>query len=145
MSRSDQERLAKLAGNSIRYVPAYAHMTGSVKSGLMLSQLVYWHGMGKRYDGWFYKSVKEFQTETGLSRHEQDGALKQLVSLGLVRVDLAGIPATRIFWVNTNDVEKMLTRWLETLEHDSQKLLIQFAEKRPTNTETTHRTHQKPP
>lgn len=145
MSRSDQEKLAELAGNSIRYVPAYALMIGSVKSGLMLSQLVYWHGMGKRYDGYFYKSVKEFEVETGMTRHEQDSAVRQLKSLGLIDVRLAGIPATRTFWVNIPTVQKMLTAWLRTSKLDSEKLQMQFAEKRQTNTDSTHRPQQKPP
>lgn len=137
MSRSDQNKLAKVAGGSIRFMPAYAHMTGSTKTGLMLSQLVYWHGMGKRFDGYFYKSVREFENETGLTRHEQEKAVRQLKLLQLIETRRAGIPATRVFWVNISKVEELLTKWKETAEPDVLKAIIQLTEKRRTNTETT--------
>lgn len=140
MSRSDQDRLAKIAGDSIRFVPAYAHMLDNVKAGLMLSQLVYWHGMGKRFDGYFYKSVSEFERETGLTRHEQEKAVQQLKTRGLIDIKRAGIPATRTFWVYIDKVEHALTTWQESIKQDEQLPVIQFAEKRPTNTETTHKT-----
>lgn len=146
MSRNDQDELAKYAGVSIRYVPAYAHVTGSVKTALLLSQLVYWHGAGeKRYDGYFYKSVRELQYETGLTRHEQEKAIRELKALGLIDVKLARVPATRIFWVEIEALKKLLTGWRETADPDVLKATIQLAEKRRTNTETIQRPQHRPP
>ena len=141
MSQANQKHLAKFSGGSIRFVPAYTHMLGgNSNAGLMLSQLVYWHGMGKRYDNFFYKSVRELHYETGLTKNQQNNAARLLVSKHLINVKLAGIPATRTFWVDINKIEAMLTEWQKTIPLEMRKALFQLDGKRPTNTETTAKT-----
>jgi len=54
-------------------------LTGSVTAAVLLSQAVYWsRRTGAGQDGWFWKTVDEWEEETGLSRYEQETARKIL-------------------------------------------------------------------
>ncbi len=90
-----------------------AKALGSVTAGLLLSQLLYWHGKGNDPE-WFYKTIEELKEETELSRAEQDTAIKRCKELGLIKVKIKGIPAKRHFTLN---IEKII----EILESSLQK------------------------
>lgn len=72
----------------------FVSLTGSVNAALMLSQAVYWSKRTRNPDGWFYKSGKEWEEETGLGRWEQEGARKTLRGTGIWEENLRGVPAT---------------------------------------------------
>jgi hypothetical protein len=80
----------------------------------MLSQAIYW-SRRTRKDGWFYKSQKEWEEETGLTRREQDTARRSLKATGFWEEDLRGVPATMNFRVN---VEKLLSTLAESAKLD---------------------------
>ncbi len=145
MSRYDQDSIAQFAGNSIRYFPALAHCLGSINAAVMLSQLIYWCGKGHRYDGYIFKTAKEMQYETGLTRHQQTSARKKLIELGLIHTKVAGIPAKVHYEIYLSEITSMLTSWHRTAPVDVKKALFKNAEKRKTITETTHYTTSKPP
>lgn len=52
----------------------FIKLTGSLQSALFLSQCIYWSDRGGRKDGSFYKSYKEWEDETSLTRREIDNA-----------------------------------------------------------------------
>lgn len=52
--------------------------------GIFLRQLVFWDGRGMYPDGWMYKSIGDWQDETGLSRRQQEKARKALVGKGFI-------------------------------------------------------------
>lgn len=86
----------------------YKTITKSTNAALMLSQLSYWW---KRKKGeTIYKTISEFEDETGLSREEQDTAIKKLKSLNIITVELKGIPATRHFTINERELLKLLNQ-----------------------------------
>lgn len=65
----------------IAFRPAFVKLTGSVNAALLLSQAVYWSNWSENEadrGGWFYKSQKEWESEIGLSRREQETARKRL-------------------------------------------------------------------
>lgn len=87
----------------------HARMTGDAVTGLLLSQLVYWHGVsitGKRRrkvlrDGrwWVAKAHREWKAETWLSESQAKRAVAKLRGLGLVDVKtwkFAGRPVTHL-------------------------------------------------
>jgi|GEM_PF-6481956 len=53
----------------------YIDYTGSVKTALLLSQVVHWAQRGKRRDGYFYKTLEEWKAETGLSQFDVKKAM----------------------------------------------------------------------
>lgn len=100
--------LKVLEAKPVAFNPVLARITGSVKAGLFLSQLLYWWGKEKN-DGWIYKTIDEFDEETALSRYEQDEAIKKLKRLKIIEVEIRGIPARRHFKINMENLISLLT------------------------------------
>ena len=61
----------------IAFRRALVDLTGSVQAALMLSQAIYWQERVTREDGWWYKSIEEWQEETGLTRRRLETARKK--------------------------------------------------------------------
>lgn len=114
MSVGHQKYISKFfPKRAILYQPGLANVLGSVNAAIILSQLLYWHTRGKRPDGFVFKTSEEMQNETGLSRSEQDHALKILLDLNIIEKKLAQIPAKRHFRVNFVVLQKLLPRLKE--------------------------------
>lgn len=88
----------------IAYRPDFAHITKSVKAGVLLSQFLYWRGKGKTPNGWVYKRIAELSAETGLTSNEIRSARTRLKNLGLIEEKQQGIPPTVYFRL---DVDKL--------------------------------------
>ena len=73
------------------YVPWLVREFGP-HGGLFMSQLLYWDGKGHDPDGWIYKTEKEMEQETGLTRSSQRKARKVLVGKGVLEEDKRGLP-----------------------------------------------------
>jgi len=103
-----QKLIAGILGTKqIAFNPDLAKALGSINAGLFLSQLLYWWEKGK-IANWIYKTAKEFQEETGLSKKEQLRAQKICVKKGLIEVKLAQIPAKRHFKINIDKITELL-------------------------------------
>lgn len=59
-------------------------------------------------DGYFYSTIADLQESTGLSRYQQEGAIKNLIDVNLIECCKKGIPARRFFRVN-NDADLLRT------------------------------------
>ena len=79
-------------GRPVAYFPKLRHITGSVNATLFLCQLIYWEGKQASKTGWIYKTHREMEEETGLSRREQETARRKLKDRGLIEERLAGVP-----------------------------------------------------
>jgi hypothetical protein len=91
----------------IAFHRAFVTITKSVNAALMLSQAIYWSKRtAKDNDGWFYKSIVDWEKETGLTRHEQLTARRLLGDI--LEEKLAGMPATTHFRVTS----PRLREWL---------------------------------
>lgn len=75
--------------------------------GVFLGQLLYWHGKGGE-DGWIYKTQKEMEEETCLSRRSQETARKALTEAGVLEEELRGIPAQLYYRVKMTELAKSL-------------------------------------
>ncbi len=115
-------------------------MFNSISVGLLLSQMLYWHGKGSKSDGWMYKTVEELKKETGLTRSQQETAIRRCKSHGLMETKLAGIPAKRHFRLDVDMLEELLP----SLKINADVVYInppkRMAENKPTTTEITHKT-----
>lgn len=146
--------LQSILDRPIAFQRPFVDVCGSVTAALMLSQAVYWanrcntHNDGKR---WFYKSQSEWQSETGLSRYEQEGARKILRGLGILEEKKQGIPAKLYFSVNFSklrdalmsspkDAGKPHTSMLKTDEQECGKPAGSGAENQHPITENTTET-----
>jgi hypothetical protein len=100
-------------------------------AGTFIRQLVYWVGKEHDQEGWIYKTQREMEEETGLSRHHQEKARNILLSQGVLMEDRRGLPRRLWYWV---DLEALLNV-MET-PHST---LNQWARKQESNAaETTN-------
>lgn len=100
----------------IAFYVAFARIAGSIGGGLMLSQATYWMqtSVVKRRDGqWFYKSQREWEEETTMTRREQEAARRKLRAIthdgdALWEEKLAGVPATVHYRINLDVLIKLV-------------------------------------
>jgi hypothetical protein len=119
-----QKRIFKMfRERTIAYCPGLAIGLNSIKAGLFLGQLLYWYQKGYDPD-WTYKTTEEMRKETGLSRKEQDTAIRICKREGFLQTKLAGVPPKRHFSLN---IEK-LRSWILNLP-DADTLIWLNAEK----------------
>ena len=117
-------------GRPVAYYPKLRQITGSVTATLFLCQLAYWHGKGKRTDGWIWKTKAEMQKETGLSRREQDTARKALKKRGFIEESKRGIPARLHYRLKLDAIEQA---WKEVLAQKEQTRMAESAEQERRN------------
>ena len=98
-----------ITGYAIAYRPEMSEIAGSIKAGLLLSQLIYWQSV-KGEGVAFYKSQRELQKETGLSIAEHSTAKNQLKSKKIITVKVYGLPPTTHYTVNIELVIKLLRK-----------------------------------
>jgi len=86
-----KEILIKLNQRPIAVYPIYIKITGSITSGLLLSQIMYWYSaVNGRV---FYKSDAEIMEETMLTANELRSAKLRLKSFSFMNMYLKGVPA----------------------------------------------------
>lgn len=105
-----REFYKRLSGKPIAYHPHLSRMLGSINAGILMSQLLYWISivaqMGR---GNFYKSIKELEEETGLTRKQQDNAIKLCEQKGVIKhwVHMAEGKPTRHFSINIGKLKEV--------------------------------------
>ena len=96
----------QLVDRPIAFQRSFVRLGVGITGALLLSQIVYWQN---RMEGnWFYKTQTDLEEETGLTRYEQEGARKKLVSCGVLEEEKRGIPAKLYFRVNQERLEELL-------------------------------------
>jgi hypothetical protein len=96
----------------IAYNVALAYIADNVYAGLFMSQLLYWHNKGSN-PNFVYKTIQELQKETWLSRSQQDIAIRIWKRLGVLEVEVRGIPPKRHFKVKKDDLFKLISATFE--------------------------------
>lgn len=138
--------LQSLLDRPIAFHRPFVKLGVGVNGALMLSQAIYWSGRTDERDGWFYKTQVEWEEETGLTRYEQEGARRKLISLGLMEELKKGVPCKLYYRVSIENLyeslfaENQQTGLLETSELDCGKPAIWLAENQQPITESTKET-----
>ena len=137
-----KELLPHVFNKPIAFHRILAEVAGSVNGGVFLSQAMYWSNIKTAQDGWFYKTVEDWEGETFLSRREQETVRRNLIKIGVLEEKRAGIPAKLYFRVKTDALLKKLTdiahtRTSENAVHDTTKETNTSGGKGASNTETT--------
>ncbi|MBV8883876.1 MAG: hypothetical protein JO235_07730 [Chroococcidiopsidaceae cyanobacterium CP_BM_RX_35] len=84
--------------------------------------MYYWQGKQDDPTGWIYKTQADIETETGLSRTEQETARRLLRQRNLIKERYSGLPRRLEFWLDEDELEN---RWTFFLEHQVEKPLIE--------------------
>ena len=84
----------------------------NVNTAIMLSEIyseyTYWKERdGLQEGGWFYSTVENMYYNTGLSRHQQLVACKELENYGIIKVKYHGMPKKRYFKFDLVAVQKL--------------------------------------
>jgi hypothetical protein len=130
-----------LLDRPIAFHRCFVTLTGSIPAALMLSQAIYWSKRTTKGSAWFYKTQKEWEEETGLSRTEQDSARRKLRDLGFWFEDRRDVPAKLYFRV---DAQKLQSRLQESCDLDEVKPAAKMQEN-PQPLRLTETTTQKEP
>ena len=74
----------------------------NLNTAVMLSEIyseyTYWKDReGLQQGGWFYSTVENMYYNTGLSKHQQLAACKELVEYGIIKMKYHGMPKKRYF------------------------------------------------
>lgn len=131
-------------------------ISGSVAGAVWLSQLVYWTGRGADMDGWIYKTMGEWEGETGLGRREQEAVRSVLRGAGLLCEKRRGVPARLFYKLDLDRLADMLNlsnkiggNEQSSLAESDNLVCTNTPNKneqfRQTNTETTANTIQRSP
>jgi hypothetical protein len=96
IEKGDERSL--ILGRPIVFYRSFVPLSkAKVPGALMLSQAWYWHqrrGTSKSImKGWFYKTDKDWQDETGLTLKQLRSARKALSEVGVLKCQRKGVPA----------------------------------------------------
>lgn len=101
--------LSDLLDRPIAFHRAFVDLGAGITGAVMLSQAIYWSRRTADADGWFFKTQSEWTDETGLSRHEQEGARQKLRAAGGVWHEMRrGAPARMFYRVDFEVLERLL-------------------------------------
>ena len=64
------------------------------------SEYTYWKSRGGLQNGWFFSTVENMYYNTGLSKHQQSVACRELEAYGIIKVHYHGMPKKRYFSFN---------------------------------------------
>jgi hypothetical protein len=124
----------------IAYHPVFRKIAGSTAAAVMLSQMYYWSSEGRiaeDRDGWFHKTIDEWEMETGLSRSEQDRARRDLKGLGVLEDKRKGNPARMWFRLNTDALLLKVAEFAESCKPNKNISLQDSANKESDLDENT--------
>ena len=96
----------------------------NINTAIMLSEIyseyTYWKERdGLQQGGWFYSTVENMYYNTGLSRHQQLVACKELEAYGIIKIKYHGMPKKRYFKFDLGAVQKLYNDFeLHSNEYD---------------------------
>jgi len=96
----------------------FADITGNINSALFLSQAYFWSDKGKKKKGWFYKTQKDWNDETGLTRYQQEYCRKVLREKGILLEKKEGNPYQLFFKIDFDRVRQLILEVEETEDEE---------------------------
>lgn len=133
--------LKELLRRPIAFHRVFVDIAGSVTAALFLSQACYWSEVTE-WD-WFYKTQQDWEKETGLSRHEQDGARRKLLAIKAIEEVRRGVPARMFYRVNAEILAGLIAENRQTGAVENQQASLPKIGKPYKETESTTETTTK--
>ena len=86
----------------------YFNLNTAVMLSEIYSEYTYWKDRdGLQAGGWFYSTVENMYYNTGLSKHQQLVACKELEANGIIKVKYHGMPKKRYFKFDSAKFNKL--------------------------------------
>ena len=97
-----KNKLDKMYESDFVRVPRPFIRRFNLNTAVMLSEIyseyTYWKDReGLQQGGWFYSTIENMYYNTGLSKHQQLAACKELEAYGIIKVKYHGMPKKRYF------------------------------------------------
>lgn len=73
------------------------------------AEAVYWEKAGKMKDGWFYSTQENVEKNTTINSYKQRKCIKELSALGILEMEVRGMPATRYFRINEGHLSCLIS------------------------------------
>lgn len=106
---SDIMSVLKTLDRPIAFQRHFVSLTGSITGALFLSQSVYWHNRNKSEDGWWWKTQKEWEEETGMTRRELETA--RAACARFIKFERRGVPATSFYKIDEESLASSLAEY----------------------------------
>ena len=129
-----KNKLDKMFESDFVRVPRPFIRRFNLNTAVMLSEIyseyTYWKERdGLQPGGWFYSTIENMYYNTGLSKHQQSVACKELVAYGIIKVKYHGMPKKRYFKFDLATFNKLYTDFelnANTADYESAALKKEF-------------------
>lgn len=99
----------------------------------LYSEYIYWKERNLlEKGGWFYSTVENMAYMSGLTKHQQLTAYKELEAYGIIKIKHYGLPRKRYFKFNMENLNKLYNDFNENL--GKQKEVLELDDSSKTNT-----------
>lgn len=107
-----KNKLDKMFESDFVRVPRPFIRKFNLNTAVMLSEIyseyTYWKDRNElQQGGWFYSTVENIYYNSGLSKHQQLSACKELEDYGIIKIKYHGMPKKRYFKFNPEVFEKL--------------------------------------
>ena len=107
-----KNKLDKMFESDFIRVPRPFIRKFNLNTAVMLSEIyseyTYWKDRNElQQGGWFYSTVENMGYNTGLSKHQQLTACKELEEYGIIKIKYHGMPKKRYFKFDPTTFEKL--------------------------------------
>ena len=107
-----KNKLDKMFESDFIRVPRPLIRKFNLNTAVMLSEIyseyTYWKERNElQQGGWFYSTVENIYYNSGLSKHQQLSACKELEEYGIIKVKYHGMPKKRYFKFDSTMFEKL--------------------------------------
>ena len=107
-----ETKLDKMFENDFIRLPRPFIRQFNVNTAVMLSEIyseyTYWNERNElQPGGWFFSTVENMHYNTGLSKHQQLIACKELEAYGIIKVKYHGMPKKRYFKFDSSAFNKL--------------------------------------
>ena len=107
-----KSKLDKMFESDFIRVPRPFIRKFNLNTAVMLSEIYSEYTYWKEHDGlqeggWFFSTIENMYYNTGLSKHQQLVATKELVEYGIIKIKYHGMPKKRYFKFNMAAFNKL--------------------------------------
>ena len=130
-----KSKLDKMFESDFIRVPRPFIRKFNLNTAVMLSEIYSEYTYWKEHDGlqeggWFFSTIENIYYQTGLSKHQQLVATKELEAYGILKVKYHGMPKKRYFKFDMSAVGKLYNDFLlnsNTTEEETDAVLRKFS------------------
>ena len=107
----------------------------NLNTAVMLSEIYseysYWCDRNElQQGGWFYSTVENMHNNTGLSKHQQLMACKELEMYGIIKIKYYGMPKKRYFKFDTVKLNELYYDFTHSIDAPSEQEILKSTERK---------------